>query len=101
MPRAPKPSPLCRSPTTGWARLSTTGWRAPRRRAERPLAEKSAGCHLSPEQNPAGNAPMLDKPPNLHATSQQAKKFDPALLARFAAIVGEKFAITDPDLQAP
>src|ERR1700681_2870004 len=44
---------------------------------------------------------MLDKPPNLHATSQQAKKLDPALLARFAAIVGEKFAITDPDLQAP
>ena len=39
---------------------------------------------------------MLDKPPN-----QQAKKLDPALLARFAAIVGEKFAITDPDLQAP
>src|SRR6202035_3539463 len=44
---------------------------------------------------------MLDKPPNLHATSTQAKKPDPALLARFAAIVGEKFAITDPDLQAP
>src|ERR1700726_4353529 len=44
---------------------------------------------------------MLDKPPNLHATSQQAKKLDPALLARFAAIVGDKFAITDPDLQAP
>src|ERR1700686_4053185 len=33
---------------------------------------------------------MLDKP-----------KLDPALLARFAAIVGEKFAITDPDLRAP
>src|ERR1700685_2286865 len=44
---------------------------------------------------------MLDKPPNLHDTSQHAKKLDPALLARFAAIVGEKFAITDPDLQAP
>src|SRR6202035_5262054 len=54
------------------------------------LAKKSAGCHLSPEQKPVGNAPMLDKP-----------KLDPALLARFAAIVGEKFAITDPDLQAP
>src|ERR1700684_4074868 len=33
---------------------------------------------------------MLDKP-----------KIDPALLVRFTAIVGEKFAITDPDLQAP
>jgi hypothetical protein len=33
---------------------------------------------------------MLDKPP-----TQQAKKLDPALLARFAAIVSEKFAITD------
>src|ERR1700691_325080 len=39
---------------------------------------------------------MLDKPP-----IKQAKKLDPALLARFTAIVGEKFAITDPDLQAP
>src|ERR1700683_2651913 len=43
-----------------------------------------------------GLAPMLDKPPNRHAN-----KLDPALVARFAAIVGEKFAITDPDLQAP
>src|SRR6202042_3219504 len=34
--------------------------------------------------------PMLDKP-----------KIDPTLLARFTAIVGEKFAITDPDMQAP
>jgi FAD/FMN-containing dehydrogenase len=33
---------------------------------------------------------MLDKP-----------KIDPTLLARFTAIVGEKFAITDPDIQAP
>ena len=33
---------------------------------------------------------MLDRP-----------KMDPALLARFAAIVGEKYAITDPDIQAP
>src|SRR5579863_6069113 len=35
---------------------------------------------------------MLDKPP---AAS------DPALLARFAAVVGEKYAVTDPQLQAP
>jgi D-lactate dehydrogenase (cytochrome) len=34
---------------------------------------------------------MLDKPANI----------DPALLARFAAIVGEKYAITDPHAQAP
>ncbi len=39
---------------------------------------------------------MLDKPPN-----KPTNKTSPALLARFAAIVGEKFAITDPDLQAP
>src|SRR5580704_19670414 len=44
---------------------------------------------------------MLDKPPSPYATSQHAKKLDPTLLARFVAIVGEKFAITDPDLQAP
>jgi D-lactate dehydrogenase (cytochrome) len=36
---------------------------------------------------------MLDKP--------QTKKLDPALLARFAAIVGDKYAITDPGAQAP
>ena len=36
---------------------------------------------------------MLDKPP--------ASKTDPSVLARFAAIVGEKYAITDPQFQAP
>jgi D-lactate dehydrogenase (cytochrome) len=36
---------------------------------------------------------MLDKP--------QTKKLDPALLARFAAIVGDKYAITDREAQAP
>jgi FAD/FMN-containing dehydrogenase len=40
--------------------------------------------------------PMLDKPP-----ARPTTKTDPALLKRFAAIVGEKFAVTDPDLQAP
>ena len=35
---------------------------------------------------------MLDKPPT---------KTDPSLLARFAAIVGEKYAITDPQAQTP
>jgi FAD/FMN-containing dehydrogenase len=35
---------------------------------------------------------MLDKPPNT---------IDPALLKRFAAIVGDKYAITDPQMQAP
>ena len=40
---------------------------------------------------------MLDK-------SEKAKlerAIDPPLLARFAAIVGEKYAITDPQMQAP
>jgi FAD/FMN-containing dehydrogenase len=36
---------------------------------------------------------MLDKP--------QTKKLDPSLLARFAAIVGERYAVTDPAAQAP
>jgi len=35
---------------------------------------------------------MLDEPPGAA---------DPALLARFAAIVGEKYAVTDPQMQAP
>ena len=35
---------------------------------------------------------MLDKPQT---------QLDPALLGRFAAIVGDKYAITDPQLQAP
>ena len=39
---------------------------------------------------------MLDKTPN-----NPPNRTSPALLARFAAIVGEKYAITDPDLQAP
>jgi FAD/FMN-containing dehydrogenase len=39
---------------------------------------------------------MLDKPPHSPAAG-----LDPALLARFSAIVGEKYAITDPQLKAP
>ena len=39
---------------------------------------------------------MLDKP-----QTKPLAAIDPALLKRFAAIVGEKFAITDPDLQQP
>jgi len=61
------------------------------------LAEQQGGCHLSemtkgPIDRPDGRAVMLDKPP---------KAIDPALLARFAAIVGEKYAITDRQAQAP
>jgi FAD/FMN-containing dehydrogenase len=39
---------------------------------------------------------MLDK-----RDTKPVKAIDPDLLARFAAIVGEKYAITDPQLQAP
>jgi FAD/FMN-containing dehydrogenase len=62
------------------------------------LARRQGGCHLSGIQaeEPAGTRPMLDKPPN-----KPSAKMDTALLARFAAIVGEKYAITDPALQAP
>jgi FAD/FMN-containing dehydrogenase len=40
---------------------------------------------------------MLDK----SETAKLDKAFDPSLLARFAAIVGDRYAITDPQLQAP
>jgi FAD/FMN-containing dehydrogenase len=40
---------------------------------------------------------MLDK----SETARPKTASDPLLLARFAAIVGEKYAITDPQLQAP
>src|SRR5215813_14262315 len=39
---------------------------------------------------------MLDKPEN-----RPGKAVDPALLSRFAAIVGERYAITDQEAQAP
>ena len=39
---------------------------------------------------------MLDKPP-----TSSDKKLDQRLLARFAAIVGDKYAITDPQAQTP
>jgi FAD/FMN-containing dehydrogenase len=39
---------------------------------------------------------MLDKPP-----TSSDKKLDQKLLARFAAIVGDKYAITDPQAQTP
>ena len=41
---------------------------------------------------PFGRAAMLDKPP---------PAIDPSVLARFAAIVGDKYAVTDPQAQAP
>src|SRR5271170_4132729 len=47
---------------------------------------------------------MLDKLPNNppgKTGTETGIKTDPALLARFAAIVGQKYAITDPQLQAP
>jgi FAD/FMN-containing dehydrogenase len=40
---------------------------------------------------------MLDK----SETAKLDKAIDPSLLARFAAIVGGKYAITDPQMQAP
>jgi FAD/FMN-containing dehydrogenase len=40
---------------------------------------------------------MLDK----SETAKLNKAIDPSLLARFAAIVGDKYAITDPQMQAP
>ena len=39
---------------------------------------------------------MLDKP-----SSHPAPEIDAGLLARFAAIVGDKYAITDPELKEP
>jgi FAD/FMN-containing dehydrogenase len=40
---------------------------------------------------------MLDK----SETAKLDKAIDPSLLARFAAIVGDRYAITDPQMQAP
>lgn len=40
---------------------------------------------------------MLDK----SETAKLDEAIDPSLLARFAAIVGDKYAITDPQMQAP
>ncbi len=37
----------------------------------------------------------------VHMLDKSQAAADPSLLARFAAIVGEKYAITDPQLQAP
>jgi FAD/FMN-containing dehydrogenase len=55
------------------------------------LAPALSRCHLSNNQS-LTDTPMLDKPET---------KIDDALLARFAAIVGEKYAITDLQAQAP
>jgi FAD/FMN-containing dehydrogenase len=45
---------------------------------------------------------MLDKPGTAEAdVAKPEKAVDPALLARFAAIVGDKYAVTDPQMQAP
>src|SRR6185312_3319058 len=66
-----------RSRTKAWARPSTTGWRAPPRRNLR--------------------GPQM----NVLVKNEPMRSLAPDLLARFAAIVGEKYAITDPQMQAP
>src|ERR1700691_6209294 len=68
---------------------SMTGSSALPRRDERCACAAPARLPFS-SLTLSGPVPMLDKP-----------KIDPALLARFTAIVGEKFAITDPNIQAP
>lgn len=45
---------------------------------------------------------MLDTPERAGSDqTKPARPIDPSLLVRFAAIVGDKYAITDPQLQAP
>jgi FAD/FMN-containing dehydrogenase len=45
---------------------------------------------------------MLDAPERRRSYQPQPERpIDPSLLARFATIVGDKYAITDPQLQAP
>src|SRR6185312_1403779 len=66
-----------RSRTKAWARPSTTGWRAPPRRNLR--------------------GPQM----NVLVKNEPMRSLAPDLLNRFAAIVGEKYAITDPQMQAP
>ena len=45
---------------------------------------------------------MLDTPERARPDQTKPERAtDPALLARFAAIVGDKYAITDPQMQAP
>ena len=45
---------------------------------------------------------MLDTPGKPRSDqSVPERTIDPSLLARFAAIVGDKYAITDPQMQAP
>src|SRR5271166_4514925 len=96
MPPAPARSRSCRSRPTASARRSTTAWRAPPRRGDGDACEDPGWLSsIQPKARrfgPDGRAVMLDKPP---------KAIDPALLARFAAIVGEKYAITDRQAQAP
>jgi FAD/FMN-containing dehydrogenase len=57
-------------------------------------SDDAAVIYLS--EDSAGTRLMLDKPP-----AQPASRIDPAPLARFAAIVGDKYAITDPAMQQP
>ena len=45
---------------------------------------------------------MLDTPERARPDQTKPEHaIDPSLLARFAAIVGDKYAITDPQMQAP
>src|SRR5579863_4141707 len=79
----------------GLARRSTTGWPAPPRRAECRLRRDNPAVIYLQRGTPR-TKPMLDKPLNTPPA-----KTDPTVLARFAAVVGDKYAITDPSAQAP
>src|SRR5262245_21266746 len=60
------------------------------------LAQPRGRCHLSMEYVFCRKRLMLDKLDN-----KPDKAIDAALLSRFATIVGDKYAITDPAAQAP
>src|SRR6266481_101445 len=89
--------------TKAWARRSTTVWRGRRRRAHSPFRALPLSTTL--------NRRMLRRRPGAGASSgrwparhreplmniaHQSTTIAPDLLARFIALVGQKYAVTDP-----
>src|SRR3979490_2103585 len=86
-----------RSRARAWARRSTTVWRGRRRRAD---SVADAALPLSTTLNrrvfaaPGDGRAVLQAP--FMNIAHQATTIAPDLLARFIALVGPKYAVTDP-----
>src|SRR5262249_35344520 len=88
-------SPSCRSHATAWARRSTTGWRGRRRQGH----DRRTGTPASRlDSGFAGLRlrPGMTQNDGMNVAGPPVRAIAPDLLNQFIALVGAKYAVTDP-----